>query len=193
MSRLRGLTPEELSEEQRAVYDSIAGGDRARDASFKLTESDGSLVGPFNALLYNPGVGDALQSLGAALRFRSAFSPLVKEAVILAVAARWKSAFEWWAHAPIGRRAGLNEEQLAALRSGGTPAFDDASAAEAFEFARLLIEGAKPDDRAFAEAQAAMGSGGVVEMVALVGYYTLLAQLMQVLDVNVPEGEEAPF
>ncbi len=193
MSRLRGLTPGELSEAQRTVYEAIAGGDRARDASFKLTEADGSLVGPFNALLYNPEVGNALQSLGAALRFHSDFSPLVREAVILAVASRWRSAFEWWAHEPIGRRNGLDDEQLAALRAGKEPAFDDPAATATFGFARLLIEGGKPDDRAFSEAQEVVGDGGVVELVTLVGYYTLLAQLMQVLDVDVPEGEEAPF
>ena len=193
MSRLRGLMPEELTEAQRAVYDSIAGGDRARDASFRLTEDDGSLVGPFNALLYNPGVGDALQRLGSALRFHSDFSPMLKEAVILAVAARWRSVFEWWAHEPIGRKAGLSTAQIETLRSGGKPNFDDSSMTAAFDFASVLIEGAKPDAAAFAAAQEALGNGGVIEMVALVGYYSLLAQLMDVLEVDVPTGEEAPF
>lgn len=193
MSRLRGLTPEELTEAQRAVYDSIAGGDRARDASFRLTEDDGSLVGPFNALLYNPGVGDALQRLGSALRFHSDFSPMLKEAVILAVSARWRSVFEWWAHEPIGRKAGLSTAQIETLRSGGRPHFDDSSMAAAFDFASILIEGRKPDEAAFAAAQEALGDGGVIEMVALVGYYSLLAQLMDVLEVGVPTGEKAPF
>ena len=193
MSRLRGLTPEELTEAQRAVYDSIAGGDRARDASFRLTEDDGSLVGPFNALLYNPGVGDALQRLGSALRFHSDFSPMLKEAVILAVSARWRSVFEWWAHEPIGRKAGLSTAQIETLRSGGKPHFDDSSMVAAFDFASTLIEGAKPDAATFAAAQEALGNEGVVEMVALVGYYSLLAQLMDVLEVGVPTGEEAPF
>ncbi len=193
MSRLRGLRPDELTEDQRAVYDSIAGGDRARDASFKLTEADGSLVGPFNALLYNPGLGDALQRLGAALRFHSGFSPKLKEAVILAVAARWRSVFEWWAHEPIGRRAGLDDAQIAALHAGETPEFDDPDTAAAFAFARLLIEGTKTNDEAFAEAQSALGDSGVLEMVALVGYYTMLAQLMDTLEVDVPEGEESAF
>ena len=68
----RGAHPEELTDEQRELYESIAGGDRARDASFRLTEADGSLVGPFNVLLLSPVVGNAVQSVGRhSLRLRS--------------------------------------------------------------------------------------------------------------------------
>ena len=116
MSRLEGLRPEELSDEQRELYESIAGGDRARDASFRLTEEDGSLVGPFNTLLLSPVVGDAVQSVGAAIRFGCGLSSVVREIAILSVAAHRRSPFEWWAHEPIGRRAGLDDAQIAALK-----------------------------------------------------------------------------
>ena len=194
MSRLPDLRPEVLSAGQRELYESIAGGDRARDASFRLTEADGSLVGPFATLLLNPAVGNAVQSVGAAIRFGGDLSPLVRELAILAVAAHHRSPFEWWAHEPIGRRAGLEDAQIAALKAGGTPEFEgNAAAAAAYAFSQALIAGARPDDPTFESARAALGLDGVMELVTLVGYYTLLAQLMETFDVGVPSGEPSPF
>ena len=193
MSRLEGLRPEDLTGEQRELYESIAGGDRARDASFRLTEADGSLVGPFNTLLLSPVVGNAVQSVGAAIRFGCGLSPLVREVAILAVAAHRRSPFEWWAHEPIGRRAGLTDAQMAALRAGDTPAFDDPAAAAAHAFCQELIAGGRPGDAAYEAAREALGLDGVMELVTLVGYYTLLAQLMETFDVGVPRGETSPF
>ena len=192
MSRLPDLRPEALSAGQRALYESIAGGDRARDASFRLTEADGSLVGPFAALLLSPTVGDALQAVGAAIRFGCGLSPLVREVAILTVAAHHRSPFEWWAHEPIARRAGLTDDHLAALHSGETPDFDDEAAA-AYAFSRALIAGRRPDDATFEAARVSLGLDGAMELVTLVGYYNLLAQLMDTFEIGVPNGESSPF
>ena len=193
MSRLRGLPPEELSEAQGRLYELIASGDRARDASFRLTEADGSLVGPFNVLLLSPVVGEAVQSVGAAIRFGCGLSPAVREVAILAVAARWRSPFEWWAHDPIARKAGLTDAQIRALYAGGTPAFDDSATTAAHALCAALLAGERPDDEVFDAARDAFGEGGVMELVTLVGYYSLLAQLMDTFDVGVPGGEISPF
>ena len=193
MRRLEGLRPEDLTGEQRELYESIAGGDRARDASFRLTEDVGSLVGPFNTLLLSPVVGDAVQSVGAAIRFGCGLSPLVREVAILAVAAHRRSPFEWWAHEPIGRRAGLTDAQISALHSGEEPEFDDETAAAAYTFSQALIAGGRPDDATFEAARDALGLDGIMELVTLVGYYALLAQLMDTFDIGVPRGEASPF
>ena len=193
MSRLPGLRPEDLSDEQRRLYDDIAGGDRARDASFRLTEADGSLVGPFGALLLSPVVGNALQKVGAAIRFGCSLSPKVREVAILTVAAHWRSGFEWWAHEPIARRAGLSDDQISALHSGEAPDFDDEVAAAAHAFSRALVAGEQPDDEVFGATRDLFGLDGVMELVALVGYYNLLAQLMDTFDIGVPSGETSPF
>lgn len=193
MNRMPDLRPEVLDEAQRGLHDRIAGGDRARDASFRLTEADGSLVGPFGALLLSPTVGDALQQVGAAIRFGCGLSPKVRELAILAVAAEHRSSFEWWAHEPIARRAGLSDEQIRDLHAGRSPAFDDDATAAAHSLCRALLAGRRPDDDAFDAARQAFGDGGVMELVSLVGYYRLLAQLMDTFDIDVPTGELYPF
>ena len=192
-ARLRGLTPHELDEDQRRVYESIAGGDRAKDASFPLTEADGSLVGPFNALLYSPDVGDAIQQVGTAIRFHCSLSSRIREIAVLSVAAHWRSPFEWWAHEPIGRRAGLGDDEIAALHAGADPAFDDPTDEAAHALCQAVLATGGSDDETYARAHALLGDQGTFELVALVGYYSLLAMTMQVFEIGVPEGEQSPF
>ncbi|MGH3243015.1 MAG: hypothetical protein ACRDNL_21740, partial [Spirillospora sp.] len=104
-ARLPLLLPGSLSDDQRTVYEAVTGGprDTGRDAPFRLTDESGCLVGPFNAMLYSPSVGLPLQDLGAALRFRTAFTKREREIATLAVAAHLRSDFEWYAHERVGR------------------------------------------------------------------------------------------
>ena len=62
-----------------------------------------------------------------------------------------------------------------------------------YAFCKALIAGGRPDDASYEAAREALGLDGVMELVTLVGYYTLLAQLMETFDVGVPTGETSPF
>src|SRR5215470_5307355 len=111
--RLVKLTPESLDGEQRSLYDAIATGPRARGArAFPLTDRDGGLEGPFNAFLLQPRLGHALQALGSSVRFETSLTDRAREVAILVVAAARDSAFEWHAHAAIGRLIGLTDDEL---------------------------------------------------------------------------------
>jgi 4-carboxymuconolactone decarboxylase len=123
-ARLRGLRPVELDAEQKAVYESIAGGPRA-SGPFALVNGDGSLRGPLNAMLLSPPVGQALQAVGAAVRYNTVLTDRVRELATLAVAGHWRSAFEREAHEAVGRRCGVGEDEMAALWSGSVPALAD--------------------------------------------------------------------
>lgn len=84
MSRLEPLPPSQLRPEARRLYDAITQGPRASGPQhFALTREDGGLNGPFNAFLLNPGLGHALQALGAALRYEGTLSPRSREIAIL--------------------------------------------------------------------------------------------------------------
>lgn len=71
MTRIPRLAPDQLDDAQRELYQAIAGGARAATTAFRLTDDDGVLEGPFNAMLLHPPLGDALQRLGAATAVRS--------------------------------------------------------------------------------------------------------------------------
>lgn len=192
-SRLPLLSPGALADEQRAVYEAVTGGPRSgRSPAFRMTDEDGRLLGPFNAMLYSPSVGLPLQDLGAALRFRTAFTKREREIATLVVAAHLRSDFEWYAHERIGLRAGLDQEEMDALREGRAPMFGDVRERVVFEAARQLAAEQDVSDAVYAEAVATLGRSAVVELVTLVGYYTALAMQLRVFRVGVPEGEPAP-
>ncbi len=181
--RLRPLRPDELDAEQRAVYDALA------DPPGRVgLAPDGSLHGPFDAMLRAPRSGAALQSVGAALRYGSVLPERVRELATLQVAAHHRSEFEWHAHAPLAVAAGLPGALLEAVRTGGPVEPDDpAERAAAVVVAQLLVRG-DVDDDAWAIAVGQLGEAGAVELTTLVGYYSLLATQMRVLRVPLPDG-----
>ncbi|MFC0681530.1 carboxymuconolactone decarboxylase family protein [Lysobacter korlensis] len=187
MTRLERLRPERLNEEQRALYDSIAGGPRAQGPQhFALTAPDGSLNGPFNALLLSPPLGEALQSVGAAVRYRTTLTPRVREAAILLVAAAWDSAFERMAHESVGRSVGLTEEELSALAGGSVPATIDEQELPFLEVTQALLRGDLTDEE-WEHAVARICEAAVFELSTLVGYYATLALQLRVFRVDPPE------
>ncbi|GAA1860976.1 carboxymuconolactone decarboxylase family protein [Actinomadura bangladeshensis] len=193
-TRLPLLLPGSLSDEQRAVYEAVTGGPRAegRTPPFGMADDIGRLHGPFNAMLYSPSVGLPLQDLGAALRFRTAFTKREREIATLVVAAHARSDFEWYAHERIGRRHGLTDAEIDALRDGRAPLLGDVRERVVHEAARQLAAEGDLADAVFTEAVATLGRAAVVELVTLVGYYQALALQLRVFRVGLPDGEDAP-
>jgi 4-carboxymuconolactone decarboxylase len=182
--RLRGFRPAELSAEQNDVYQAIAGGPR-KTGPFPLVDEHGCLRGPFNAMLLSPPVGQALQAVGAAVRYRTTLTDRVRELAILVVAWHWGSAFEIEAHEAVGRACGITEPELQALRSGTVPAVGDRVEECAMRSAAALVGNGSLTDQEYAEAVDALGERGLFELTTLVGYYATLA-----LQLNVFAGGE---
>lgn len=182
MTRPRRLRPDELDPAARRVYDAVASGPRAGTG---LVHDDGSLRGPFDAMLRHPAVGEPLQALGAALRYGGLLSDRARELVILRVAGHRGSAFERAAHEPIARRAGLTDDELAGLAADALVAWADPVERTADTAARALLHRDPVDDDAYRAWTAVLGEARLVEVTALVGYYGLLADLLRVFT---PEG-----
>ncbi|WP_433461588.1 carboxymuconolactone decarboxylase family protein [Spirillospora sp. CA-128828] len=193
-ARLPLLLPGSLSDEQRAVYEAVMGTRRTPGQAppFGLVDDIGRLQGPFNAMLYSPSVGLPLQDLGAAVRFRTGFTKREREIATLVVAAHVRSDYEWYAHERIGRRHGLGEDEMEALREGRAPMLADVRERVVYEAARQLAAEGDLADAVFTEAVATLGRTAVVELVTLVGYYKALALQLRVFRVGVPDGESSP-
>ena len=184
--RLHRLTPAELDIDQQVVYEGIAGGDRAKGVQhFPLTADDGSLNGPFGIMLHAPGIGGALQELGATIRYRTSLSSRVREIAILMVAAAVDSPFEWWAHERVGRAVGLTGDEIAAL-ADRTFTSGDAEEQSAADLCEHLLSGDALEPATYAALEGVLGVAAMIELTTLVGYYRTLADLMLVFDVGVP-------
>lgn len=189
--RLPRLLPGQLDDLQRQLYDSIAGGERAKGTQhFPLTDDDGALHGPFGVMLHAPGVGMPLQHLGAAIRFHTDLSARIREIAILQVAQATASPFEWWAHVRVGRAVGLTDDEITQLSIGCFSSTDPQEAAAARLCGALLRSVTLSDDD-FRDLRADLSARQVTELTVLVGYYVTLAQLMNVFGVTAPDDDHA--
>ena len=176
-----------LSDEQRELWDGLT---ESRGGGVDLVDADGHLVGPFNAWLHVPKIGRRLSSLGAYLRFRTSIERRLSEVAICTVGAHWRSEFEFWAHAPMALEHGVDESFVAALRAGERPMFELADEQIVYEVARQLLNDRRVDDATYADAEGLLGEAGMVELVALIGYYCLISMLLNLFEVPLPPGEE---
>ena len=183
MSRLPYLRRDDLDDAGRAVWDGLESS-RGRT----VVNQDGGLIGPFNAWVHAPVVGKRLSGLGATLRFETSMERRLLELAIIVVAAHWKAEFEWWAHARMAREHGVADEIVDAIWRGETPAFAADDEALVYDFARQLMMGGRVDDPTYTSAVELLGNQGVVELVSLCGYYTLVSFTLNAFTVPLPPG-----
>lgn len=157
-----------------------AGLTAAQQAAFDaVTGSRGAVAGPFTVLLHRPELASAAEAMGGYLRYRSPLDPMVREAVILTVAGLLDCRFELQAHETLARDAGLD---LNAIRSGRTNALRN-DVRIAVEIARrILIDHRIPDDL-FAQARRHWDEPALVDVIALIGYYSFLAAVLNGFEV----------
>ena len=187
--RLDLIPPAELAPAQRALYDAITGGPRAGQAgTVPITDADGQLLGPFAVMLLSPEVGNAMQQVGAKIRFGTALTGRERELAILTVAGALSSEFERLAHVPAARALGLTEPQIDAALAGRTA--DGLSADEAI-VARLALSMTVDrtlSDEDYSGGVAALGRERLAELTWLVGYYSALALSLAVFRPVLPEA-----
>ena len=179
MARLAPPAPEALSDDQRRVHDLIASGPR------------GQVRGPLAIWLHRPDLAERAQALGAYCRYGSSLSPRLSELAILTMARLWSAEYEWWAHKPPAQAAGLTPGIIEALRTGATPDFgDDAEASVVHRVVLELTERRTLTRPLYDEALATLGSGRLVDLVGVCGYYTLISMTINAFDVDLPEGAQ---
>jgi len=183
MSRLPFKTRDALDDDGREVWDSITA------SRGSIVTDEGALMGPFNAWVTAPGIGGRLAELGAALRFQSSIERRLLEVAIITVGAHWKAEFEWWAHSRMALHHGVSQAAVDAIAAGTTPQLpEDERIVHAV--ARQLVEGARIDDATYSAARELLGDRGIVELVTLCGYYTLVSFSLNAFEVALPPGEQ---
>ena len=175
--RLTDLTPEQMTPEQRRVADNAVAGKRGR------------LPAPLRAWLHSPEFGDRAQSLGEFLRYDTTLGPALSELAILVTARFWTSQYEWYAHKKAALQAGVSLALCDAIARRERPAFPDAKAELVYDYATAMHTDRTVTQAMHDRAVAALGEKGVVELVGLLGYYTMVSMTLNGFDIGVPPGE----
>lgn len=130
-------------------------------------------------LLHRPELASALEAMGGYLRYRSPLDAMVREAVIITVATLLDCRFERHAHEPIAREAGVD---IGAITSGRTNALRD-DVRVAVEISRRLVMDHRIPDDLFDRARTHWDEPALLDLIALVGYYQLLAAVLNGFEV----------
>ena len=166
---------------QQAVLDKILSGPR------------GKIQGPLRAALHNPELADRWQALGALLRYGTSLPPRLSEIAILVTGRACNSPFEWYAHRIEGEKAGLEAPLLEALLAQAEPPFLSQDDAIVWRYAVELNRDKSVSDVTYAQALKRFGPPTVVELTALVGYYTMVAMTLNCHEIPLPEGVSPAF
>ena len=181
MPRLPELDPATFSPEQKKVHEAILAGPR------------GKVVGPLKVWLNNPGLAEHAQALGAYARFNSSLPPRLSELAICITGAFWKANYEWFAHAPMAIKAGIDPAAIEAIRVGSTPKLTKSDEQTVYDFATELVRNKRVSSATFERAKKELGLTSVIDLVGIIGYYSLVSVTLNAFEMPLPEGEKLPF
>ncbi len=181
MSRIPFPTVETMNAAQRAVYDDIVNGPRGR------------LVGPLRAVLHNPELAQRWQKLGEILRFGTSLPAQLNELAILVTARRWNSQIEWHIHEQAALKAGLPQAIADAIKHCEPPPFLARQQALVYEFSRQLLMHGVVEPDIYNQVRSLFDIQGVVELTAVVGYYSMVSMTLNAHEIPLPDGGDAPL
>jgi len=187
MNRLSPLNLEALTADQRQVYDTLRFGPRGDD-KHKL-----ELAGPFGVWVRAPEIGVAVQALGKVARFGTSIKNDIRELAICTTGAYYRAKFEFAVHQELAHQEGISEQVTESLRTGQTPEFNSHEHRLCHSLAAGLLMNHHIDDQTYHDAVNCWGETGVIELVNIIGYYTIVALTLNAFEIPLSPGMEDPF
>jgi 4-carboxymuconolactone decarboxylase len=181
MSRLHLPSIDELSVEQRHVYDEVVSGPRGR------------LIGPLRAIIHSPELATRWSRIGEFLRYSTCLPVKLNELAIIVAGRFWNSQLEFHIHAAAANAAGLDSAVIEAIRLAEVPTFTDEAEREIYEYARLLLQTGTLPDEVHNAIVNRWGARGAVELTGVIGYYTMVSLTLNAHQIPLPDGAEPPL
>jgi 4-carboxymuconolactone decarboxylase len=175
--RLKLLSPGEMSAEQKETYDESIAGKR------------GAPPAPMMAWLNSPEMARHATRLGEVMRFNTIFPAKLSEIAILVTARHFTAHYEWFAHKRLALKGGMDPKIIDDIRDRRTPTFDDPKGKMIYDLAKSLHEGHGVAQGLYDEAVKVLTERGVVEVIGLCGYYTLVSMTLNTFEFGLPDGQ----
>jgi 4-carboxymuconolactone decarboxylase len=176
MARVEDLDPASLTPEQKAVHDRIA------------ASRSGAVRGPFAIWLRQPALADAADKLGTTLR-RGKLDQRLFELMVLVIARHWSAQYEWFAHAKHAPKVGLPADVVEAIRNRRRPTFTRDDEQLVYDLVTEMNETRTLSQATYDRAVAMLGLDLVIELISSMGFYTMVAIMLNGFDAPVPGGE----
>lgn len=177
-ARLPALSLAQLNAKQKAAAAAICAGPR------------GDVRGPFTPMLRSPGLTVPTQALGAYIRWGVKVPFRLAEMAGLMAARDWSCQFELTVHVPHALKGGLSAATIQALAEGRRPDKMKKDEAIVYDFVHELLKNRGVADATYARAVKHFGEESVVDLIGVVGYYAMIAMLMNVARTPPPKQGE---
>jgi 4-carboxymuconolactone decarboxylase len=182
--RLKPLPESEMNEAQLEAARELASGPRG-----KINPS-----GPNYALLRSPDLMSRTQKVGEYLRYNSSIPSGLNEFAILITARRWNAQMEWFAHHELALKAGLAPSVAADLAQGKRPSGMKDDEAAVYDFCTEIHDNkGGVSDATYKAIVERFGERGVMDLIGVTGYYSMLAMVLNVTRIPLPDGASPPL
>jgi 4-carboxymuconolactone decarboxylase len=179
VARFDEVNKDQLSPEHKALYDVVKA-------------SRPKLVGPFSVLMHNPPLADAVNRVVDAIRKDGKLEKRLYELIVLIVVRHASASYAWAVHDPLGRKAGLSDSVVDAIRDKRKPQFAKPDEKAIYEAVTELLNTNKVSDAAYKALIDQFGVGETIEIVTCIGLYFMVGFVINAFEVPTPNGEK-PF
>ena len=174
-------TMEQLDPEQQAV------------AAEVLKQSSAGLGGPYGMLIKSPELLKRYLLMTDYLRQKTSLPHRLNEMAILLEARLWDAQYEWWAHEPLARKAGLADAIIEDIRAGKRPATMQPDETIVYDVVTELLNKRQLSDTTFAAAKQTLGEQQVVDLVAVTGFYVMVSTVIIAGQIAIPDNTPPPM
>jgi 4-carboxymuconolactone decarboxylase len=179
--RFPPVTMEQLNPEQQAV------------AAEVLKQSSAGLGGPYGMLIKSPELLKRYLMMTEYLRQKTSLPHRLNEMAILLEARIWDAQYEWWAHEPLARKAGLSDAIIADIKEGKRPNAMQPDEVVVYEVVTQLLNRKQLSDDAFAKAKQVLGEQQTIDLIAVTGFYVMVSAVVIGGRIGIPNGGPAPM
>ena len=182
--RLPILSEKQMNAAQRSLVEALRSGPRGKSIEIR---------GPFAAFLHAPVFGNLAQGLGAHCRYKTAVPPRLSEFAILCTARLWRAQYEWYAHEPMALKAGVGPGTVRDLKAGRVPRKAKKDERAIYDFVQELYKTRRVSDATYKKVRGFLDDGAIVELVGILGYYSLISMTLNVFRMLPPAEAELAF
>jgi len=163
--------------------------DKQRAAIAALSASRGGVRGSFVALVRCPELMERVQQMGAYIRFSATLDLRVNRVASLLTSRHWSSQYEWAGNTGLALDAGLRQEIIDAIGEGRRPVNMQEDEETAYDFTTEALTNKSVSDSTYERAVEKFGEEGVIDLLGIIGYYGMLALVMNVVRTPIPSGK----
>jgi len=182
MARIDPIPLEAMTPEQKHLNDEIAG-----------SRGGGTAKGPFALWLRTPELADKANVFGSYLRHGTSVPQRLVELAVLVVARTYTAQYEWYAHAQYVEKVGLSPALAEAIRTRQEPVIGKEDERIVHAVATELSVERRLSDATYGSAVAILGEQTVLDLVTIIGFYTMVAVVLVAIDVDIPDGGAKPL